>query len=238
MRLLKLLGVALFAIFALSAIAATAASAEKTLILPEPGNTAATQLEGISKGGRGILLTVAGHEVKCTKATNTFIFTSPNLGETHVLFEGCETVVIVKLTCTGTNDKSGNILFLGKVHYVLALRMKNATETELVAALVTLINEFEFKCGSVPIKVRGCAAALAEPLETLTSLTKDVFKEFSSGESEILEFLVEGTTGKETPCLTETNVNGGGFELSAETGTAENEKFLKNGKAVTVLLMN
>jgi hypothetical protein len=241
MRSIRLLGVALVASVMLSALVAAAASAvEPTKILPEP--TAAKPLTGTSKSGKGTLLTVGGSEVSCGGSTATFEFTTPNLGKTAVTFTECRTVILGStLTCTGVGDAAGVILFTGAVHYVLALRMKSATETELVTALVVLVTQFHFTCSAGLIKalvlMRGCVAALAKPLKLLTKVTEAVFKEFKSGESEILEFLPEETTGAETLCLEEMNVNETKFELVALTGTLVHEGFKQGGVAVEVLLM-
>lgn len=243
MQRIRIFGVTLMAIFAVGAVTSAVANAENTKILPEP--TAGEPLTGTSKQeGKGSLLTTGGNLVTCEAGTNTFTFENANTGSTHVLFEKCSTKLLGStLTCTGVEDKEGDILFLGAALYVLALRMKNSTETELVAALVVLITQFHFTCKTGIIKalvlVKGCSASLTEGIEKLTKSTKDVFKEFSSGESEILAYLKAGTTGTDTACLTETEVNESGkFELSGETGSATNTGFKKGGKEVEILLMN
>lgn len=234
MKRIRLLGVALMAVFALGAIAAITASAEVTLILPEKGVTVK------SKSGKGTLLTVGGSQVICQKDKGESSFTTGNLGTFKVDFEECKAKVpiIGSAPCTGTGEPKEVILLVGEVHYLLALLMEGKPKEEkaskLVAALAFLF-ETHFTCEALGQKqlilVKGCAAANAEPIEKLTKLTKDVFKEWSSGESSILLILPENTT-KEVNCLTETSVNGGAFELSAETGTVENET------NVEVLLMN
>jgi hypothetical protein len=239
MRRINTLGAVLAAIFALSAIAAIANAAEPTKILPEP--TRAAPLSGTSKGGRGTLTTVGGNEVKCVKAKNTFEFTSPNEGTTHVTFEECRDRVPIiggEQVCTGRSDREGQILYLGTVLYLLALLSER-----LIAALIALVAEFEFICGSGltegKVKVKGCVSSLAEPIERLTNLTRDVFREKTSGSGtqDIQSFLpVEGR--KEEPCQTLTKVNSGSFEESGATGTAENEKFEQSRREVSVLLMN
>jgi len=242
MKRLERFGVALVAVFTLGVFAATSASAaEPTKILPEP--TVANPLTSVDKSGAGTLLTIGGSEVKCTKDTSTASFTTPNLGTFHVLFDGCKAKVPIIGTapCTGAvGDVKEQILLLGTVHYVLAL-LTEGTKTKLVAALAFLFEEFHFTCEALGQKqlilVKGCAAALAEPVEKLTKITKDVFKEIKSGDSNILEILMEEAT-KEIRCDTLTSVNGGAFELSAQTGAAENEKFEQGKKAVEVLLMN
>lgn len=236
MKRIRLLGVALMAVFALGVIAAASASAqEPTKVLPEP--TEAKPLMGTSKSGPGTLLTVGKNEVTCKKDTDTFSATTPNLGTFHATFEECKTVVLgQKLTCTGVGDKEGLILLLGTVHYWLAL-----LSAKLVAALVFLFEEFHFTCKNALAKalvlVKGCAAALAEPTEKLTKVTKDIFKEEKSGVPDIKEVL-PSEAKSEIKCITETNVNETKFEESAQTGTDENEAFKQGGAEVEVLLMN
>jgi len=244
MKRIRLLGVALMTVFAVSAIvAATASAAEPTKILPEPSTV--KPLKVTSKSGAGSLITVSGEEVKCKTDKGTSEFTTPNLGTFHALFEGCTGPS--GTTCTGeSGDAKGTILLLGEVHYLLALLMEGTKEketTKLVPALAFLFKQFHFTCSISIIKVlvlvRGCAAAFAEPTEVLTKKTKDVFTEWSQGESQILLILPPEAT-KEVNCLTETHVGEGEekFELSAQKGTAENEKFEQGGKEIEIELMN
>ena len=207
MKRIRSLGIVFMAVFVLGAIAAaTASAAEVTKILPEP--TKAKPLKVTSKGS-GTLLTVGGSQIMCTKIKGTGEFTTPNLGTFHAEFEGCKAKIITEsISCSGAGDKKEVILLLGTVHYVLALLMEGKPKEEktpkLVAALAFLFEEFHFTCEALGVKdlirVKGCAAANVEPTEKLTNKTKDVFKEFSSGESSILEILLEEAT-KETPCL-------------------------------------
>jgi hypothetical protein len=244
MQLIKRFGVILMAVFALTAIAAsTAAAEEKTLILPIP--TPAEPLEGTSKSGSMTLLTVGGEEIKCGADTNTFKFTTANLGTIHILFEKCtgrESGSSLEAPCTGEGAGKEKILVLGKVHYVLALWMKNETETELLAALIILIEPtVKFTCEALFVKraleVKGCVPSLATPINELVRATKDIFEDFKSGETRILEFLLEETKGSEIRCLPEMSVNGV-FELFAMTGTDENSGFKKGKKEITIELMN
>jgi hypothetical protein len=121
------------------------------------------------------------------------------------------------------------------VHYWLALARER-----LVAALVYLFTQFQFECNlDVLGLVRGCEAGLAESTERLTTLTKDVFQEETSGVAEITKVLPQEAT-KEISCITEWNLEGLGnrFEQTSLRGAAENEKFEQAGKSVEVLLMN
>jgi hypothetical protein len=233
MKRIRLIGLALMAVFALSTAAvATASGAEPTKILPEP--TAAKPLTGKGKSGPGTLLTVGGSQVTCKSDTSEFSFTSFNEGTYKVLFTECKGPS--GTTCTREGDGNGLIALEGKIRYLLALLKTSGT---LVAALVFEITEFTFNCVisiiKVPVKVKGCAAAHAEPTDTTTLTTNDVFKEFSSGVPDIESVLgVEKTT--EELCETLTSVSGGAFEQSAQTGTVENSGFSLGGGSI--LLMN
>jgi hypothetical protein len=228
----KVIGAALMAILALSAFAvAMASAAEPTKMLPSAGITFT------AKSGPGTLLTIGGSEVKCTSSLGSGTIDTTNLGNFHTDFSGCKAELGgFKPTCTGVGDSSGIILLLGTFHYWLA-----KLSGKLVAALVFLIAQFHFTCELLGQKqliiVLGCAAALAEPTEKLTTVTRDVFKETKSGVSDIRTVLPENST-KEISCINTTSVNGGAFEESAQNGTAENEKFLKGAEKVEVLLMN
>jgi hypothetical protein len=233
MTRLKTIGAALMAILALSALAvAMASAAEPTKMLPSAGITFT------SKSGPGTLLTaVKSNEVKCKKDTGTGTIDTTNLGNFHTEFKECKAKVGgLEGPCTGEGEAPEVILLLGTFHYWLA-----TLDKALVGALVFLIREFHFTCEIFGLKqlilVKGCAAALAEPTEKLTTVTKDVFKETKSGISDIKTVLPENST-KSMSCITLTNVNNEGFEESAQTGTAENEKFKKGAEAVEILLMN
>jgi hypothetical protein len=229
----KVIGAALMAILALSAFAvAMASAAEPTKMLPSAGVTFT------AKSGPGTLLTIGGSEVKCTSSLGSGTIDTTNLGNFHTEFSGCKAELKgFKPTCTGEGDSSGKILLLGTFHYWLATLGK-----ALVGALVFLIAQFHFTCELLGQKqliiVLGCAAALAEPTETLTTVTRDVFKETKSGISDIRTVLPENAT-KAIACITTTSVNGGAFEESAQTGTAENLKFTKGAEEnILILLMN
>ena len=78
---------------------------------------------------------------------------------------------------------------------VSIINEKRGKTEKLVAALAFLIEELHFTCEALGQKqlilVKGCAAALAEPTEKLTKVTKDKFQGIKSGESNILEILLE-----------------------------------------------
>ncbi len=204
---------------------------EHTKILPEP--TTSSPLKSSGKGGEDKLVTVGGTEAKCKSSTSTSEFTSANLGTFHYLFSECKGPL--GSTCTGEGDSKGSVALLGTSHYWLALLSE-----KLVSALVFLFNETHFTCEVLGTKelviVKGCAAALAEPTEKLTKVTKAVFNQ-EKGVNDIKEVLPQEST-KEIKCTTETSVNGGKFEESAQAATDENEKLEQGGKAIEVLLMS
>jgi hypothetical protein len=223
---------ALMAILALSASAVTIASAaEPTKMLPAAGITFT------SKAGPGTLLTVGGTQFNCKEDKGTGTIDTTNLGNFHTEFKKCEANVGgLKGPCTGEGEAAEVILLLGTFHYWLA-----TLDKALVGALVFLIREFHYTCEIFGVKqlllVKGCEAALAEPTEKLTTVTKDVFKETKSGISDIRTVLPENST-KPMSCIRLMNINNAGFEESAQTGTIENEKFKKGAEAVEILLMN
>jgi len=237
MKRIRLFGMALICVCALGALTAMSASAaEVTKILPEP--TAAKPVTYTAKSGEIRMLSVAGFEVKCKKATSDGSFTTPNFGDFDVLFTECTGPLTT--TCTSAGAPKGLIGAEGEVHYLLALEMKG-TETILVAALVFLFDEFHVTCESKVISMTfaadGCIAARAEPINKLTKTTTDTFEEFKSGETKILEVLpVEGTV--EATCLPDISVNGGADELFAMNGTITNEKFTRATKEIEIELMN
>jgi hypothetical protein len=232
MSRIRLLGVCLIAVFAFSAIVASAAMAEeKTKMLPEAG------VKFTSKGKEGKLVTLGAKEVKCKKLTGKGTIESANLGKYETLFEECESS---GGKCTGTGLTTGDILNAGTYHFWLALETLNGTANTLVGALVFLPTEIHFTCVvlglNVLVLVKGCIAALATPLNTLASLTKDTFAQ-TGGDPLITKVLPAGSTTEET-CTLLSALSEGTFESSGLTGLAENETFKSGESAVTVLLMN
>jgi hypothetical protein len=235
---LKVFGMALMAVCAVAALAATSAlAAEVTKILPEP--TAAKPLTYAATSGEIRMLSVKGVEIKCKKATSDGAFTTSNFGNFDILFAECKGPMAT--TCTSMFAAKGSIAAEGKVDYLLALEMLKGTETALVAALVFVFEAFTATCENKLISTfftaKGCIAARAEPTNVLTKATTDVFDEYSSGETKILEVLpVEGTV--ENTCLPEIAVALNAYELFAMTGTITNEKFTRETKEIEIELMN
>jgi hypothetical protein len=234
MKRIKLLGVSLIAVVAVLALTASSAMAEeKTKMLPESG------VSFTSTSGPGTLETKGGSKVTCTKDKDTGTIDSANLGKFTVDFEGCK---LGTEECTGVNEAKEVILMKGVYHFWLALELKTGeTKESLVGALVFLIEEFHFTCKvggifNALVLVLGCVAALAEPLNTLAEITKDVFKQ-SKGVQLIILVLPQEAK-EEIKCILLSSVNGGAFEQSGAEGTDENKAFKVGEKPVTVLLMN
>jgi hypothetical protein len=237
------LGMALVVSLALSALAAApAALAVEPSILPEP--TEASPLEGGGRSGMTTII-VGAYTFTCRRDRVTMRAVNAFTSTRHVLKEDCTVPVDgFTLTCTGEGDRVvGTTLVLTTISSVFALRMKNATETELVVALVSSPNETQFTCESesglikASVSVRGCSAGLATPIEKFTSKTDEIHKEFESGKPEILEYLPRGAK-EEKPCATEVSVNEGKFESGAEAGEEEYTEFMKGGKAIEIEIMS
>jgi hypothetical protein len=127
-------------------------------------------------------------------------------------------------------------------HFWLALELKTGeTKESLVGALALLVEEFHYTCrvGGVfneLILVLGCVAALAEPLNKLTEVTKDILSQSKGVQLITLVLPQEAKEG--IKCTLLASVNGGTFEQMGLEGTDENKEFTKEGVPVTVLLMN
>jgi hypothetical protein len=202
------------------------AGKNEPLILPEPIEKT---LVSSGKSGEIRLVTSTGMELKCKASTNTSEFTTPDEGAFSILFSECKGSL--GGTCSGEGLSKGSVAFTGKLHYWQGVLGGKAVDT-----LTYLINEAKITCElSVKIVVKGCAAALAEPIEKATNVTKDVFTQ-EKGLATIKEVLAPETT-KATKCVVETAFNGGKVEESALSGTEENEKFALGGKAVEITLM-
>ncbi len=127
--------------------------------------------------------------------------------------------------------------------------MTRGTETTLVSAVVLLQAQYHFTCEAAGIKelvlVRGCLAGKDDSAEKLTKNVLVLFKQWTTGETKILEVLPENAT-KETSCLLEASVTSSAteerFTLAALEGEATLEKWIKDEresrtKEIEVLLM-
>ncbi len=196
-------------------------------LLPSPKPTGSNELGGVS----GLAVNAQGN---CKKNSGTASMTSDNLGAFTTLFTECKGPL--STTCTGTGDPSGLIALSGTAHFWLAL-----LGTTLVGALAFLIKEFKFTCKTTGISeevtvANGCQAALASPVNKLTTSTEDIFKQ-SSGHPDITLVLPQEAT-KEIACTLESKIGSGALEGSAQEGTNTNSAFKQKEKAVEVLLMN
>ena len=232
---LKTLVVGVLAVFALFALVAGSAFAEeKTKMLPESGVSFTT------KSGKGkIEQKGAPFNIECEKNKGSGTITSANLGTYKVEFQECKTPVGVAKSCTGAGELEGVILNAGPFHFWLAKETLGGV-VKLVGVLAALPEEVHFTCTVAGIKelvlVKGCVAALSEPLNVLASVTKDIGTQ-TGGVQLITKVLNTETT--EIECKLLSSLNGGEFKQSGLEGTEENEKF-ENAKkeAITILLMN
>jgi hypothetical protein len=224
MKRMKLFSMVFTPIFVLGVLGVTIAKAvEPTKILP----AGVTSFK--IKSGPRTLTTVNGTEISfCKNTIGSGLIPTLNLGTYFLELKGCQ---FLGFACTGEGDSSGVVLLLATFHYWLAL-----LSTSLVAAFVFLIAQFSFTCAGGLVSMRGCIAALAEPTETLTTITRGVFRDTSRGISDIRTVLPQNAT-KGIACKLEAD-GGGGFEEAAEIGTIEFEKFEQLSAAIKVLLMN
>jgi hypothetical protein len=235
MTRIRLLGVSLMAVFAIFALTASMASAEeeKTKMLPAAGVSFTSK-----QVGEGVLEQKEGtFTVKCKKGKGSGTIETANLGKYTTLFEECKDSAGGK--CTGASDAVETILNKGLFHFWLALELLNGKNT-LVGALAFLPEELHFTCVdlgvNVLVLVNGCVAALATPLNELTTVTKDVFAQ-TGGVQLIIKVLPAGSTVEEE-CKLLSAVGAGAFKQSGLKGEAENENFKVGETKPTILLMN
>jgi hypothetical protein len=238
MSRIRLLGLCLVAVFALSAVAVSVAAAEeKTKMLPESG----VAFTGKQVGEGELTVVSGGFAVKCKTATGSGTIESANLGKFKTTFKECGVAGGTK-NCTTVGQAEGVITSEGVYHFWLA-KEKLSTGEALVGALVELPTETHFTCVVIGFNqlviVKGCVAALATPLNTLASVTKDTFAllENKVGKQLITKVLPQEKTTEES-CILLSSKNGGAFEESALKTIGENENFKVGTTAVTVLLMN
>jgi hypothetical protein len=232
MTRLKLFGIMMVAAFAI--LTSVAAAEEKTKMLPESGVTSTGKQVGGVK-----LIQKGGTEVECKSGKGSSTIEAANLGKYTTTFEECTSS---GGKCTGEGEATGVILTSGAYGFWLALETLNGFEHTLVGALVQLPSQTKFSCVILGISVSvvvlaGCTAALATPLNTLTSTTSDTFAQIANGEELITKVLPPNSTS-EILCTMLSNKAGGTFELSSLVGKAENSNFKKGAESVTTLLMN
>jgi hypothetical protein len=208
MRHLKALGVAFAALVVLGATAASAFATLPVLLaqkfplhldFADNGKTATTleTASGTKLTGKGLLLLLLASSQGSLGLYLT-LFLNVALGETK---------------CNTSGDATGEVL-LGNNEYHLVF----ASLSPLVLGLALLVAEFEFKCGLVSIKVRGCALAKVTDPKTETEevelATGELKGSATKGKNELTEFDNEAGTGK-VSCRLESST-GGAFGFAAE----------------------
>jgi hypothetical protein len=227
MKRSKLLGMAFMVILALSSITAATAAAE-TLPNVLPLATAAEPITSTSSSSKASFgssgLTEVTSATSLGEATSTG--TEGNAGTFHETYYGFKNVALG--TCTGTGDGSGIVLVLGTYQDKDADLAGN-----LIVAVLFLINQVQFVCGSTLITVTGCVAGNLTPLSKLaTSLTITLNR--VSNDNEITSYL--STTGLPEFCLLLAK-SLGSTELFALNQTIDLSGFKQGGKAIEVLVM-
>ena len=243
---MKRIHLAITAILGLLAFTAitSIATAELTKILPEPTATEPITATITVLGRGGKLVQSGGRFIECTGGLGNVTFTNANLGTGGLEYTGCTTTVGIRVKCWGEADRteSGIILTRGTVHYVLGLEMLSTGRTTLVSTFAILQEQFHFKCGlsgvvEELILARGCYAGRDDSNERLTKDVIVLYKPWATGESRILEILLENTSN-EILCLGESEEGTHGFTLAALEGEALISQWLKRGREIEVLLMN
>lgn len=156
MKRIKLMGLALIAVFLLGALGASSAMAEEggnPEILPLPTPTAPLTFTSETDGPPR-LVTTAGTEIQCKEATNEGEFTSKRLGTLHIDFKECKEVK-TEVSCTSTNDKTGEILTEGKIHLVDILPTGTLDLGLWFEPLAIGGGDLKFKCGIIGVEILG-----------------------------------------------------------------------------------
>jgi hypothetical protein len=214
--------------FALVFITAATASAE-TLpnILPLGTATEPLTYNSSSKGA-GFESAALG-EITATSSLGEATSTGNegDAGTFHETYFGFNSPPFGK--CTGTGDGLGIVLILG------TYQLKDADLTgKLIVAVLFLLNQVQFLCGTLSFTSTGCVAGNLTPLNTLTqSLTIEVNR--VGNDNEITSYL--SSTGLPEFCLLLAKIGANATELFAMSQLIDLFSFTKGGKAVEVLVM-
>jgi hypothetical protein len=228
MKRSKLLGMAFMAILALTSITAATASAE-TLPNVLPLGVAEKPLTYNSSslndafGSAGLTEVTAASSLGTAESEGT----EGNTGNFHESYSGTKNALLG--TCTGTGDAVGIVLVTG------TFQLKDADLTsKLIVAVLFLLNQVQFLCGTTEITVAGCVAGNLTPLNTLAK-TLTIALNRIANDNEITSYL--SSTGLPQFCLLSAKVGAGATELSAQRQLVELFNFKQNGAAVEVLVM-
>lgn len=207
---------------------ATVASAEELPeILPAASATeavTANTTSEISELGNGLL------KVKSQKSKGAYHGTSTKLGTFTTEFETVSDTL--GRTCTGLANESGKVTVEGTFH-IRAFTENGA----LLTALIQLLKEVHFSCGTLLVEMRGCMAGALTPKNQLTkALTLTFTKNGSLSDNLIITVLNEANTAGEA-CQLLAKFDNWGFELAAHEQVTTLKEFRKNGGAIMEVLV-
>jgi hypothetical protein len=223
-----LIRLALTTTFVLSSITAATASAE-TLPNVLPLGTATEPITFTSSSSKAAFgsagLTEIASATSLGESTSTG--TEGNAGTFHETYFGFKNALLG--TCTGTGDGSGIILVLG------SYELKDADLAgKLIVAILFLLNQVQFACGTTQVTLGGCVAGNLTPLNALTTLLTVALNR-AANDNEITSYL--STTGLPEFCLLLAKFGAGATELAALNQTMDLSGFKQGGRAIEVLVM-
>ena len=188
---------------------------------------------GASFSGKSIVTTTklqlelhSGTVIECKEATFTGIQESDTLGAVHISFTGCSDGVF---TCKTKSDTAGEILSLGKMHYVDDFL--SAEISQLGVAVLLLMNPAtEIECGAGLVKIQVSGKLLCLVLEPLASKESHIFhcihrlngKSENEGKGEQAETVYWGDgAGEELKAVLLASINGSAAEEASVLALAE-----------------
>jgi hypothetical protein len=213
--------------FALASLTATASAETLPNILPlgtaaEPLTYNTSSLHA-SFGSAGLTEVTSASSLGTAESEGT----EGNTGNFHESLSGYKNALLG--TCTGTGDASGIVLVSG------TFQLKDADlASKLIVAVLFLLNQVQFLCGTTAITIAGCEAGNLTPLNTLAK-TLTIALNRVGNDNEITSYL--SSTGLPQFCLLSAKVGAGATELSAQNQTVELFNFTQGGAAVEVLVM-
>jgi hypothetical protein len=224
MARIRLILLAVLAVFAVGAVASATASASKGEFVNKEGKALVKNVF-TATSGETKLQTVGGTSVTCTKDLVLGVLTSATGGEATVHFTSCSSSALPckSVIPSGANPKEIIVL-------VALLTLKFSATQDVI--LDTILEpgtkkpgEIEFECSGLKIKVKG--SFYSEPITINTGLKTLV--PVTAGQKAGIQNTKTNEAGVEAKL--ETNIEGKGFEGSAQEGI-ETFHFLEEGRFV------
>jgi hypothetical protein len=224
----KLLGLAFMVILALASITVATASAE-TLPNVLPLSTAEKPGTFTYSSSAAAFGTAGLTEVTSPSSLgeSTSEGTEGNAGSSHDAYFGVKNALLGN--CTGTGDGVGIVLVLGRYE-----ERDADLAGKLIVAVVFLLDQVQFECGTTMVTTAGCVAGNLTPLSELTTLLTDTFNRVGN-DNEITSYL--SSTGLPEFCLFLAKIGSGATELATQSQTTLISNFKGGGTAIEVLVM-